>query len=77
MKTTIKKLIQQDLSGDKPKWCAHIRFWSRAAGEEDTFVGRESFPEAGGWSFKKDLETPCGLSADKWNFCPICGKERP
>ena len=73
----INKLVRQTLaSGKTPKWCSHIKFWCRAAGEEDTFVGRESFPEAGGWSFKT-LETSCGISADKWKFCPICGAPHP
>jgi hypothetical protein len=75
MKTPIIRLIKQDLAGDKPKWCSHMRFWSRAAGGEDSLEG--PFPEAGGWAFKRESEAPCGLSADRWNFCPICGKERP
>lgn len=73
--TYLQKLIKQDLAGKKPKWCKHITFWSRAAGEKDTFMGRESFPEGGGWSFKTD-QSPCGLTANKWNFCPICGNPR-
>jgi hypothetical protein len=73
---TINQLIKQDLSGNKPKWCKHIHFWSRAAGEEVFFCGRESFPEAGGWSFKTD-EAPCGLTANNWKICPICEEENP
>jgi hypothetical protein len=71
----LQNLIKQDLAGNKPKWCKHITFWSRAAGEEETFLGINSFPQAGGWSFKTP-DAPCGVTADNWKFCPICGTPR-
>lgn len=75
----LKKLIEQNLAGKKPKWCSHIKFWSRpsesAAEDEYDGVGHEAY---GGWSFPSN-EAPCGLTntVAKWKFCPICGTPKP
>jgi hypothetical protein len=76
MNKQLEILIKQDLDGNKPKWCKHITFWSRAAGEE-TFLGIESFPQAGGWTFKHYKTSSSPLIADNWKFCPICGTPKP
>lgn len=71
-----EKLIEQALSGKVPKWCKHIHFWSRPGGVEQTFMGEEEFDAQGGWGFETD-EAPCGLAANDWKFCPICGTPHP
>jgi len=56
-------------------WCKHIKYWHRKAEKNvSTFVGVEDFPEASGWSF---IHGNGLVQTDKWNFCPICGAQRP
>lgn len=68
----IDKLVKQSLAGDRPKWCDHVVFWSRPASSD--WDG--DYSAAGGWSYRTP-EAPCGLSANKWKFCPICGTKNP
>jgi len=47
--------------GDKPRWCEHIK---------------DSNSRYMNWKGRSGNSFSTGL-ADEFNFCPICGKEKP
>jgi hypothetical protein len=66
----LDKWIKQSNDGKPPKWCSHIKFWSRPSSESDGI----EWPPCGGWSLNDgSVFTQTG----KWKYCPICGKPKP